>query len=107
MSTPAPCGSWRSTISARMLAEQTVGLGAIRVDGDDVYWLEGRAAEQGRQVVVRRTPDGSVSDITGAPHNVRTPVHEYGGRAPPVHRRTGWDSNFADGRIYRTDPGYA
>jgi dipeptidyl aminopeptidase/acylaminoacyl peptidase len=105
MSTPAPCGSWRSPISARKLAEESVGLGALQVDGDDLYWIEGRAADQGRQVVVRRTPDGTASDVTGAPHNARTRVHEYGGGAYTVHRGTVWYSNFADGRLYRIDPG--
>jgi dipeptidyl aminopeptidase/acylaminoacyl peptidase len=88
-----------------MLAEQTVRLGALQRDGDELYWLEGRPVDGGRQVLVRRDAAGTVADVTGAPHNVRTRVHEYGGAAYTVHRGTVWFSNFADGRIYRLDPG--
>ena len=49
------------------------------IDGDDVYWLEGRPAEGGRRVLVRAGADGSTTDLTPAPFNVRTRVHEYGG----------------------------
>jgi hypothetical protein len=55
-----------------------VRLSEICVSGGDVYWLEGRPAEKGRGVVVRRR--GGVSeDLTQEPFNVRTRVHEYGG----------------------------
>ena len=107
MPTPAPCGSWSSPISARMLAEQSVGLGAVAVDGDDLYWLELRPADQGRLVVVRRGPDGHAEDLTRAPHNVRTRVHEYGGGAYAVSGGVLWYSNLADGRLYRLDRGDA
>jgi dipeptidyl aminopeptidase/acylaminoacyl peptidase len=86
-----------------MLAEKTVGLGSVAVDGDDVYWLEARWSDGGRYVLVRRTPDGVIADVTAAPHNVRTRVHEYGGGAYAVHNGTVWYSNIADGRVYRLD----
>jgi len=100
---PTPCGAWRSPISARLLAEQTVGLGQLRVDGDDLYWLEVRPSDAGRSVLVRRAADGSRADITAAPHNVRTRVHEYGGGAYAVRGGTVWYSNMADGRLHRRD----
>lgn len=88
-----------------MLAEQTIRIGAPALDGTDLYWLEMRPAEQGRSVLVRRSADGSVADVTAAPHNVRSRVHEYGGGAYVVADRVVWYSNIADGRIYRVDPG--
>jgi dipeptidyl aminopeptidase/acylaminoacyl peptidase len=100
---PAPCGTWPSPITARMLAEQTIGLGQPRVDGDDVYWLEMRPADAGRSVLVRRSADGSTVDVTAAPHNVRSRVHEYGGGAYAVHDGTVWFSDMADGRLHRRD----
>jgi dipeptidyl aminopeptidase/acylaminoacyl peptidase len=105
MPVPAPCGSWRSPISAHMLAEKTVRLGALGRDGDDLYWLEGRPTDGGRQVLVRRDAAGEIADVTAAPHNVRSRVHEYGGTSYTAHRRTVWYSNFGDGRLYRLDPG--
>src|SRR5216684_1296602 len=98
MPTPAPCGSWRSPISARMLAERSIGIGGLAVDGDDLYWLELRPADQGRYVLVRRGAGGNVEDVTGAPHNVRSRVHEYGGGAYTVADGVVWYSNIADGR---------
>ena len=50
-----------------MVATQGLRLGGVRIDGDDVYWLEGRPAEGGRTVLVRRTPDGHCADVAPAP----------------------------------------
>jgi hypothetical protein len=33
----------------------------IQLDGEDVYWLEGRASEGGRNVIVRRSPSRRTS----------------------------------------------
>ena len=44
---------------------------------------------------------GADADITPAPFNVRTRVHEYGGGAWTVADGTLYFSNFADGRLYR------
>jgi dipeptidyl aminopeptidase/acylaminoacyl peptidase len=90
-----------------MLAERSIGIGALALDGDDLYWLELRPAEQGRYVLVRRGGDGRVEDVTAAPHNVRSRVHEYGGGAYTVADGVVWYSNIADGRIYRLDRGAA
>jgi dipeptidyl aminopeptidase/acylaminoacyl peptidase len=70
-----------------------------------VYWLEGRAAEGGRNVLVRRRTDGSVADVTPAPFNVRSRVHEYGGGAYAVRGDEVFFVDFADQRLYRQSPG--
>ncbi len=103
-----PFGSWPSPISAAMVATQGLRLGSVRLDGDDIYWLEGRPSESGRSVLVRRTPDGRCRDITPAPLNVRTRVHEYGGGACLVSEGVVYFVNFSDQRIYRvsaSEPG--
>ncbi len=51
-------------------------------------------------MLVRRTPDGTISDITPAGFNVRSTVHEYGGRCLVLHEGKVYFSNFADQRIY-------
>ncbi len=102
--TIAPYGAWRSPITADLIVAGTLRLGQIALDGDDVYWEEGRPAEGGRTVVVRRAPDGRTADATPAPFNVRTRVHEYGGGAFAVADRTLVFSHFADDRLYRIDP---
>ena len=70
------------------------------MDGEDIYWVEARPSEAGRNVIVRRTPDGKISDITPQPFNVRTRVHEYGGASFVVASGVVYFSHFADGRIY-------
>ncbi|MEG4943400.1 S9 family peptidase [Microcoleus sp. F4-D5] len=100
MNTVSPYGSWKSPISADLIVSGTVGLGQIAIDGDDIYWVEGRPSEAGRSVLVRRTPDGTISDVTPHPFNVRTRVNEYGGAAFAVAGGVVYFSHFADQRIY-------
>jgi dipeptidyl aminopeptidase/acylaminoacyl peptidase len=97
----APYGSWKSPITSDLIVAGTVGLGQVMLDGEDVYWVESRPAEKGRSVIVRRTPDGETTDVTPAPFNVRTRVHEYGGGAYFVSEGVVYFSNFADQRLYR------
>ncbi|XHX77145.1 MAG: S9 family peptidase [Stenomitos frigidus ULC029] len=105
----SPClssyGSWKSPISSDLIVAGTIGLGSVRLDGDDVYWTELRPTEAGRNVLVRRSADGRITDVTPAPFNVRTRVHEYGGGSYLVHDGTVYFSNFADQRLYRQDVG--
>jgi dipeptidyl aminopeptidase/acylaminoacyl peptidase len=98
-----PYGTWASPITAATVAAQGVRLSSVIVDGADIYWIEGRPRESGRNVVVRRRPDGSLADVTPADFNVRTRVHEYGGGACVVCGGVIYASNFADQRIYRID----
>src|SRR5947207_13445634 len=76
-----PYGSWKSPITSDVIVAGTIGLGEIALDGEDTYWVESRPSEGGRSVIVRRTPDGSVADVTPPGFNARTTVHEYGGGA--------------------------
>ena len=103
----APYGSWRSPITTDLVVAESVGLGQIAVDGEDIYWVEMRPMEAGRNVVVKRSPDGATTDVTSPPFNVRTRVHEYGGGAFAVGGGTVYFSNFADQRVYRQEPGQA
>ena len=100
MNTISPYGSWKSPITSDLIVSGTVGLGQIAIDGDDIYWIEGRPSEAGRSVIVRRTPDGKITDVTPAPFNVRTRVHEYGGGSFAVAAGVVYFSHFADQRIY-------
>ncbi len=103
--TTAHYGSWTSPISADLVASAGVGLDELVVDGDTLYWLEGRPLEGGRQVLCRAVGDDPPRDQTSAPFNVRTRVHEYGGGSYTVHHGTPLFSNFSDQRLYRLDPG--
>ncbi len=97
----APFGSWKSPITSDLIVCKTIGLGGVVADGDDIYWLEIRPNEKGRNVLVKYNPNGEAIEITPQPFNVRSRVHEYGGGAFLVSAGTIYFSNFIDGRIYR------
>ncbi|HEX8129660.1 MAG TPA: S9 family peptidase [Pyrinomonadaceae bacterium] len=97
----APYGSWKSPITADLIVQGAVGLGMIKTDGEDIYWLELRPSEGGRTCIVRRTADGRLRDMTPPAFNARTRVHEYGGGDFAVHRGAIYFSNFSDQRLYR------
>ncbi|MCC7242720.1 MAG: S9 family peptidase [Acidobacteria bacterium] len=93
-------GTWKSPLTAARVTAGALRFGEIALDGEDVYWTEGRASEEGRYVVVRRTRDGRTLDITPQGFNARSRVHEYGGAAMLVHESDVYFSNFADQRLY-------
>ena len=104
----SPFGSWRSPISAAMVAAQTTSpsgtLGQMAGSGSDLYWVELRPKEGGRNVVMRYTADGKVEDVTAPPHSARSIVHEYGGGSIFAHGKSLFFSNYDDQRLYRVDP---
>ena len=97
-----PYGAWPSPLDAATLAAGTVSLADVRVDGDDVYWTEGRPSEGGRQAIMRWRK-GTVSEVTPSDFNARTRVHEYGGAPFCVHDGVVYASAFGDQRLYRLD----
>jgi dipeptidyl aminopeptidase/acylaminoacyl peptidase len=101
----APFGSWKSPISADVLSSHGLMFAQIEVDGGDIYWNEARPSEEGRSVVVRRRPDGTVEDVTPQPFNVRSRVHEYGGRSFLVHDGAVIFCELSDQRLYRQEIG--
>jgi dipeptidyl aminopeptidase/acylaminoacyl peptidase len=103
--TVAAYGTWSSPISAEMVAQAGVRLSSPWVEDGVVWWLESRAAEAGRVVLVRRDSDGTTHDVVPAGFNVRTSVHEYGGGAYCIHHGTAFASSFDDQRLYRVDVG--
>jgi dipeptidyl aminopeptidase/acylaminoacyl peptidase len=87
-----------------MVAQAGVRLSAPWIEDGVVWWLEGRAAEAGRVVLVACGRDGSLPDVVPADFNVRTSVHEYGGGAYCIQRGVAYCSNFDDQRLYRVEP---
>lgn len=83
MSTPPaqalPCGSWPSVLTPELLAEGAVSLSYAAANDGQLCWIEGRPAEGGRSVLMRRTSAGIVQEALGADADVRSRVHEYGG----------------------------
>ncbi|HYY23631.1 MAG TPA: hypothetical protein VE780_17290, partial [Thermoleophilaceae bacterium] len=91
----APFGSWRSPISAEVVARAGTRLAEPLVGTDgSAWWLEGRPAEGGRTVLVRQPEGGEPEDVTPEGFYVRTRVHEYGGGAWLLHGQTVFFSTF-------------
>ncbi|RTL62976.1 MAG: S9 family peptidase [Pseudonocardiaceae bacterium] len=106
MTAPAPFGSWPTPLTSELVVTAAVRLGEVRVDPADptsgtVWWAEGRPAEGGRTQIVRRDPDGTLTDLLPEGYDARTAVHEYGGAAWWVHGGTVWFANWTDQRLHR------
>jgi dipeptidyl aminopeptidase/acylaminoacyl peptidase len=97
----APCGSWKSPFTSDMIVGESTPIDEIAVVGNDIYWTERRPRENGRNVLVRRNADGTIEDLTPAPFNVRSSVHEYGGGAFSVSPHGIYFCSFDDQRLYR------
>ncbi len=105
--TIAPFGTWDSPVSVEQVAGQTVGLSGLSADGDALAWLELRPTERGRTVLVVRSAEGMVADLTPAPFDVASRVHEYGGGAYAMQGGRVVFSDKADGAVWLIEPGGA
>ncbi len=96
MSHVAPCGSWKSPITAELVVSGAVGFGEVFVTENSIWWSESRPDEGGRVAIVRDDKDATPDNI-----NVRTLVHEYGGGAWSVTSDSLIYSNYEDQRLYK------
>ncbi|KAL7534910.1 hypothetical protein ACHAXR_006152 [Thalassiosira sp. AJA248-18] len=82
-----PYGAWESPITSKAITAGSVRLGGVHYCNGNIYWLEGRPQEGGRNVLCRHAPDDPDKserngvDIAPKESNARTRVHEYGGAA--------------------------
>lgn len=100
----SPAGTWITPVSSDTIVGATVSLDQIVIDGKKIYWIEGRANDKGRCVLVGEVdnlPDRDYGDLTSPAFNVRSRVHEYGGGAYLVDDGVVYFSNLSDQRIYR------
>jgi len=101
----SPYGAWKSPITADLIVGGSVGLSQPLIDGAEIYWLEMRPTEEGRNVIVKRDPSGVCTDLNPQPFNARTRAHEYGGGDYIGDGGTIYFSNFEDQRLYRQSAG--
>ncbi len=102
----APYGSWASKISIADVTQSSAALSDLMADGEALYALEQRPAEQGRTVVVKI---GGTKNMVVTPegYDVGTRVHEYGGGAALVRNAIVYFSNRKDDRLYAQKIGEA
>jgi len=100
-----PFGEWPSPLGADRVAEGSVRLGGMALDDEYVYWVESRAAENGRLALVRKRASAAdaAEVVVPAPFSVRTRVHEYGGGAFAVHDGRVVFANDGDQQLYSID----
>jgi dipeptidyl aminopeptidase/acylaminoacyl peptidase len=98
-------GTWPSPIGADLVASTQISLSAPTLTADGAWWCEGRPAEAGRVVLMHRSADGTVREVTPKGFNVRTRVHEYGGRAYAVADGMVVAVDFASQRLHRLGNG--
>lgn len=101
----SPYGSWKSPITAHLIVSGSVGLSQPTFEAKNIYWIEMRPTEGGRNVIVQRDSNGICSDVNPLPFNARTRAHEYGGGDYLAADGVVYFSNFADQRLYRTTLG--
>tara|TARA_Y100001970_G_C14233915_1_gene860616 strand:- start:1450 stop:3405 length:1956 start_codon:yes stop_codon:yes gene_type:complete len=93
--------SWKSEISAELITKQGLRLSEIKIDGEKIYWLEGRPEESGRYVIVSKSLNKSDQiDVLPQGYNSRNSVHEYGGASFTVKNNKIFFTNWDDQRIY-------
>ena len=101
----APYGSWPSPITPESLAAGSVRVTTLVADGADLWWSETRPGAKGRTVLMRRSAEGPVREMTPPEANVRSRVHSYGGAAWWAENGVCVYSDDADFRLRRLGPG--
>ncbi|MGD1989244.1 MAG: S9 family peptidase, partial [Pseudomonadales bacterium] len=96
--TVQPYGSWPSPITPEALLAGARTLAFPEVFEGQLYWMEGTPEEKGRSTV--QSLSLAAGGLVPAPFNVRSRVHEYGGRAYAVVAGRVLFVNFQDQRLY-------
>ena len=96
----APYGLWSSPRDLASIFDDGFEPSYPFSAGGQLYWLESRNMENGRVAVMMETQSGDRKCVTPADYNIRTRVHEYGGKCFCVHRDSIIFNNYQDGRLY-------
>lgn len=96
----APYGTWQSELSPQRLFRRPQPPAWPERYGGVLYWIEARAEEGGRLALMRASAQHAGECITPDGFNVRSRVHEYGGRCHALGNDRVYFSNYADQRLY-------
>jgi dipeptidyl aminopeptidase/acylaminoacyl peptidase len=96
-----PYLQWQASLEPRQLYSQSSPPLYPEYYKNQFYYLEQLAAEAGRCVLVRQQSDGTKKILTPDEFNMRSRVHEYGGKSFLLADDYIWFSNDADRRLYR------
>ncbi len=73
--------AWSSPITPQAVASASVRISDPKAANGRLYWLESRPAEGGRSTLMVSLDGDKPQELTPAPWNPRSRVHEYGGGA--------------------------
>jgi len=99
-------GSWPSPLTTQELTRGVTGFADLQCAASALFLLESRPEEAGRSTVVMLAPeqaDDPGIEVSPAPFNVRSRVHEYGGGSFLATANALYFVNFADQNIYVVD----
>lgn len=99
-----PYGLWKSDVALESLIEQAAAPAYPFKNNGTLYWLAAQAREKGRIALMQAHPShpsGQAICITPESFNIRTAVHEYGGRCFCVVDDAIIFNNYQDGGLYR------
>jgi len=97
-------GSWKSPLDSQALTRGVKGFADLQVAAGRLFLLESRPEEAGRSTLLLldpTQPDATPIELTPAPLNVRSRVHEYGGGSFIATPTQVIFVNFADQNLYR------
>jgi len=97
----APYGFWSGLFDVKALFEKPPTPAYPRAHGGRFHWLETRAEEGGRVVLMQRDEAGAERCLTPDGFSARSRVHEYGGCPYTLHGDACYFVNDRDQRIYR------
>ena len=99
----ADYGHWRSPIAPASALSRPGNAQWPERHGDDLYWIQSLPEQGGRLVLMRwdETPGTEPRVATPAGFNIRTRVHEYGGRCHLIIDDNVYFVNFDDQVLYR------
>lgn len=92
---------WNPILSPEQVYADMIGFSFLSASSDGtIYWVESRPSEKGRYTIVK-LDNGKITEITPKTFNVRSQVHDYGGRPYTVGKNCIYFVNFLDQRIYK------
>jgi len=98
----AAFGSWPSQISPQCVAKAGSVITAVFSVAGEVYWLESRPQQQGRQTLCTKNAMGEIIELLPDNYSIRSRVHEYGGGALAfIDDNSVLFCNDSDQRVYQ------
>lgn len=101
VSAQRPYGQWNSPIDPKLALTRPGTAQWPERQGNCRYWVQSLPEQGGRLVLMCQAEDSSVRTVTPDGFNIRTRVHEYGGRSHVIDGDWVYFVNFEDQVLYR------